>query len=244
MGLSTLVRWSPHSGVEQLVARLAHNQEVAGSSPAPGTTSTVMLCAIYVNGDGAAESRVHCTNWGFLQNYPPMAEFQGDAGFLELVKRLEGEGGIQVVVVHRFSEVPDMVWLLKVLADHNVYLVSVGDEIDTRPFDIPGAGQERFLKAMAGWAAAMDKRYQEEEGEAEEAAKVLLDIQKATGSDQPLRAMNTKEIKGIKAKRTELGVVYSADDADDTAGAELEGWVMSEYGVSQVQASKWLAEFA
>lgn len=34
-----------HRGVEQLVARLAHNQEVAGSSPAPATTVCVTLGA-------------------------------------------------------------------------------------------------------------------------------------------------------------------------------------------------------
>ena len=32
-------QWDPHRGVEQLVARRAHNPKVAGSSPAPATSS-------------------------------------------------------------------------------------------------------------------------------------------------------------------------------------------------------------
>ena len=35
----------PHCGVEQLVARWAHNPKVAGSSPAPATSKSLALCA-------------------------------------------------------------------------------------------------------------------------------------------------------------------------------------------------------
>lgn len=166
-----------------------------------------------------------------------MAEYQGREGFLGLMTRLEGEGGIQVVVVYRMPEVPDLVWLLKVLAEKGVYLVSIEDEIDTRPYGLTGAGQGRFVNAVARWVKA---NYRSEEEEETKGGVTGGEVRE----DQPLRAMTGKEIKAIKAKRAELGVMYSADDADDVAGAVLEEWVMRELGVSKVQASVWLAEFA
>lgn len=49
----------PHCGVEQMVARLAHNQEVAGSSPAPAPNGIRMRkhLGIDVNAPSSASIR-------------------------------------------------------------------------------------------------------------------------------------------------------------------------------------------
>ena len=50
-----------HRGVEQLVARLVHTQEVAGSSPAPATSFGVVLCPLGHEVDaGAYDHRRSC----------------------------------------------------------------------------------------------------------------------------------------------------------------------------------------
>ena len=150
-----------------------------------------------------------------------------------MLNRLGSEGGIQAVVVHRLAEVPDLVWLMKELSDRNVYLVSLADEIDTRPFDLRGAGQGRVLRAVADWAGAIDARFQEEEeaGAAEGESK----------TEPPLRAMTGKEIKRIKEKLASRN--GPGAEGEVAATGDLMDWVCGEFGVSAKQAQGWLNDF-
>ena len=209
-----------------------------------------MQCATFVSGADEAEdyaSLTRCQNWGAVHGFPPMEGFTGPAGFLRLIERVgTSAGGIQAVVVHRLAEVPDLVWLMKALHDNSVFLVAVADEVDTTPFTMCGAGQGRFLAAVAGWAAAADAAYEAEESvEATVAAPAVPGVSTepaalqaaATASFEPLahdwlelRQITVRELRQLRWAKGNIAVDY------------LPEWVAAKCGVSLKQSAAWIQE--
>jgi hypothetical protein len=106
-----------------------------------------MKCAIYAKGPGAEQRLVECENWGFKQEFPPMAVCQTWDELLQCVR----EGNVQCVVLGSLGDCEDVMELAGVVVSKGAFLVSLGDEVDTRPYGQVQSGQGRMLEGMARW---------------------------------------------------------------------------------------------